>query len=164
MSNKRERLAVAQWVLERNLAWIAAAEVKVGVVVAIDIAMLGGLAAAFTTSDQAGRTAWAYLCTLSAAGTAAIAVICAAISVMPRVSGPARSLIFFGRVVETNSATYSDKFRKATDTELLDDLTTQIHRNAEIAASKFGWVRKSMGWSFFSVIPWIVAIAMLTKR
>jgi hypothetical protein len=126
--------------------------------------MLGGLAAAFTTSDQAARTAWACLFTLSAAGAAAIAIFCAAISVMPRVSGPARSLLFFGRVVEMDSATYSDEFRKATVTELLDDLTAQIHRNAEIAVTKFVWVRKSMGWSFFSVIPWIAAIAMLIKR
>lgn len=37
-----ERLKAAQWVLERNLAWVAAAEVKVGVIVAIDTAMLGG--------------------------------------------------------------------------------------------------------------------------
>lgn len=34
-----ERLQIAQWILERNLAWIAAAEVKVGVIVAIDVAM-----------------------------------------------------------------------------------------------------------------------------
>lgn len=164
MSDKRERLSMAQWVLERNLAWIAAAEVKVGVVVAIDIAMLGGLAAAFTASDQSTRTAWAFLCALSAAGTSAIAVFCAAMSVLPRVSGPAHSLLFFGRIVEMDSTTYSDEFRKATDTKLLDDLTAQIHRNAEIAVSKFGWVRKSMGWSFFSVIPWIAAIAMLIRQ
>lgn len=42
MSSDKERLQTAQWVLERNLAWIAAAEVKVGVIVAIDTAMLGG--------------------------------------------------------------------------------------------------------------------------
>ncbi|WP_233099873.1 hypothetical protein, partial [Acidovorax sp. IB03] len=43
MSTENERLQTAQWVLERNLGWIAAAEVKVGVIVAIDTAMLGGV-------------------------------------------------------------------------------------------------------------------------
>jgi hypothetical protein len=164
MSNERERLAMAQWVLERNLAWIAAAEVKVGVIVAIDIAMLGGLAAAYMASDQVTRTAWALLCILSAAGTAALAIFCAAMSVMPRTNGPNRSLFFFGCIVEMDSATYSDEFRKVANTKLLDDLTTQIHRNAEIAVTKFRWVRKSMGWSFLSVIPWIAAIAMLIEQ
>lgn len=164
MFNERERITVAQWILERNLSWIAAAEIKVGVIVAIDIAMLGGLAAAFTTSDQVARTAWTYLCTLGSAVSLAIAIFCAAMSVLPRVNGPARSFIFFGCIAEMDSATYMDKFQKATGTNLLDDLTAQIHRNAEIALTKFAWVRKSMGWSFFSVIPWTAAIVMLVER
>ena len=36
-------LADAKWTLERRLAWIAAAEVKVGVVVSMQVAMLAGL-------------------------------------------------------------------------------------------------------------------------
>ena len=51
MSTENERLQTAQWVLERNLGWIAAAEVKVGAIVAIDTAMLGGLGAAFSTAE-----------------------------------------------------------------------------------------------------------------
>ncbi len=57
----KDRLAIAQWVLERHLAWIAAAEVKVGVIVALDTALLGGLAAAFGVSEISARGAWAYL-------------------------------------------------------------------------------------------------------
>ena len=41
-SNKR--LLTAQWVMDVNLKWIAAAEVKTGVVVTLSVAMLGGLA------------------------------------------------------------------------------------------------------------------------
>jgi len=48
VSDEVERLRVAQWVLERNLGWIAASEVKAGVVVAIDTAMFGALATAFS--------------------------------------------------------------------------------------------------------------------
>ncbi len=64
MSGDKERLLIAQWVLERNLSWIAAAEVKVGVIVAIDTALLGSLGAAFSSSDPVVRTAWAYLWTV----------------------------------------------------------------------------------------------------
>jgi len=163
MPDVKERLAVAQWVLERNLAWIAAAEVKVGVIVAIDTAMLGGLATAFGASDATARTVWACLWITSAAGTAVGGVLCAAIAILPRVSGPLRSLLFCGRVAELNREDYAIKFRGVTDTELLDDWVAQIHRNAEIAVMKFAWVRRSLWFSFISVLPWVAAMAMLTK-
>jgi hypothetical protein len=56
----KDRLATAQWVVERNLAWIAAADAKVAIVVALNTAMLGDLAGAFGWAD-ASRTLWAYL-------------------------------------------------------------------------------------------------------
>ena len=44
MSPAKDRLTTAQWILERNLAWIAAADAKVAIIVTINVAMLGGLA------------------------------------------------------------------------------------------------------------------------
>lgn len=164
MSADKERLQVAQWVLERNLAWIAAAEVKVGVIVAIATAMLGGLGAAFSTSETAARTAWAYLWTVGAAVALAGGLFCAAMAVLPRVTGPARSLVFFGRIGPCGDTEYFEQFKKATDPELLEDWTAQIHRNAQIACDKFAWVRKSMYWSFLSVAPWFAAIITLLNK
>lgn len=164
MSEEKERLDFAKWVLERNLSWIAQAEVKVGVIVTIDMAMLGGLAAAFGTLKAADRTTSVCLGTLIASAPIAIAIFCAGMSLLPRMGGPTDSLIFFGRVAQLDKVKYSDEFRKSTEGKLLDDLTAQIHRNAEIAASKFSWVRSSMRWSFISVLPWISAIAFLVKK
>ncbi len=149
MSNDKERLLVAQWVFERHLSWLAAAEVKVGVIVAIDTALLGSLGAAFSTSDVAARTAWAYLWAV-AAGVASVAgLFCAAMAVLPRLTGPAKSLVFFGRIGSLNSADYTEQFKNASDAQLLEDWTAQIHRSAQIACDKFAWVRASMCWSFF---------------
>jgi len=164
MPNEKERISVAQWILERNLAWIAASEVKVGVVVAIDTAMLGGIVAAFSASNPVARTWLIDLSTLIAVGALGIAILCAAMSILPRIRGPARSLLFFGRIAEMDSSEYGNKLLQVSDNELLEDLTNQIHRNAQIANTKFGWVRKSIIWSFFSMIPWVVAIAMLVQR
>lgn len=161
MSADKERLQTAQWVLERNLAWIAAAEAKVGVIVAIDTAMLGGLGAAFSAADGNGRTHWAWLFAIAALICLGSGLFCAAMAVLPRVTGPAKSLLFFGRVGPRAAAEYIEEFRQATDAVLLDDWVAQIHRNAEIACDKFAWVRKSMWWSFFSVVPWFPAIAAL---
>jgi hypothetical protein len=164
MDSEKERLIVAQWVLERNLAWIVAVEVKVGVAVAINTAMLGGLGAAFSASEVATRTAWSYLWVVSATIALAGGLFCAAMAVLPRVNGPAKSLVFFGRIAPLEEAAYIDQFKKATTLQLLEDWTAQIHRNAQIARDKFAWVRKSMYWSFLSVAPWFAAISILLKK
>ena len=162
--DKKERLALAQWILERNLSWIAASEIKVGAIVTIDMAMLGGLAAAFGNLKIAERTGCIYLWALTGTVPIAISIFCSGMSLLPRMDGPERSFLFFGRIAQLERESYSAKFRQVSDEELLDDLTSQIHRNAEIAASKFSWVRRSMWWSFLSVIPWIISMAILMKR
>jgi Family of unknown function (DUF5706) len=164
MSADKDRLQTAQWILERNLGWIAAAEVKVGVVVALDTAILGGLGAAFSASEAVTRTAWATVWTVLATFTLACGLFCAAMAVLPKVTGPAKSLVFFGRVGPCGDVEYADRLRGATDAELLADWSAQIHRNAQIACDKFGWVRKAMYWSFLSVAPWFGAILLLLKK
>lgn len=164
MSSDKERLQTAQWVLERNLAWIAAAEVKVGVIVAIDTSMLGGLGAAFSAADGVARTAWAWLFTIGAVIALGSALFCAAMAMRPSVNGPAKSLLFFGRIGPCANVDYVESFKKATDAGFLEDWTAQIHRNAQIACDKFSWVRKSMWSSFLSVMPWFAAIVTLLNN
>ena len=163
MTNDLERLKVAQWILERNLGWIAAAEIKVGVIVALDTAMLGVLATSFSSLLPAERTVWANSFSLLAAITIVVAIICTAMSVLPRVNGPQKSLLFFGRIAKLHQPNYLANFRAATESELLEDCLAQIHRNAEIARDKFMWVGRSMKWSFFSVVPWVAALSLLVK-
>jgi hypothetical protein len=65
VNDDKQRLEFAKWLFERTLGWIATADVKVGVAMALDTAMLGGLAAAFSTSAPQLRTAWCYLAVLT---------------------------------------------------------------------------------------------------
>jgi hypothetical protein len=134
------------------------------VVVAIDTAMLGGLGATFSVSELAQRTAWAYLLSVAAAGLIASGIFCAAMSVLPRMTGPDRSLVFFGRVGALSSVDYINQFKQATDAQLLEDWSAQIHRNAQIACDKFSWVRLSLWWSFLAVLPWFAAIIFLLRK
>jgi hypothetical protein len=41
MTDDGERIEAAKWLFERTLGWIATADVKVGVALALDTAMLG---------------------------------------------------------------------------------------------------------------------------
>ena len=135
-----------------------------GVIVAIDTAMLGGLGAAFSAAVGAVRTQWAWLFTIAATICLGVGLFCAAMAVLPRVTGPAQSLLFFGRVGPCADVEYIEAFKKVTHADLLEDWMTQIHRNAQIACDKFAWVRKSMLWSFLSVLPWFPAIITLVQN
>ena len=161
MKDDAERLQVAQWILERNLGWIAAAEVKIGVVVAIDTAMLGALAAVFSALQPAQHSFLAILLSLSAALQLCGAVYCCAMALLPRVTGPASSYIFFGRVAARRATDYDEAFRRASAGELLGDCLAQVHRNAEIARDKFKWVRAGMGWSFSAIPTWVLSVSLL---
>lgn len=163
MSGDKDRLPIAQWILERNLAWVAAAEVKVAVIVTIDMALLGSIGAAYFAANAATRTACADLFwTISAAIFVAAGIFCAAVAVLPRLKGPTKSLVFFGCIQSLSQSEYLEEFKSASDSQLLGDLVAQIHRNAQIAHRKFSWVGWSMWLSFFSIIPWAVAIRMLS--
>jgi hypothetical protein len=163
MTNDKERLEVAKWIFERSLGWIATADNKVVVAVAIDTAMIGGLAAAFSASDAHSRTAWACLSIICSTGGFIFALFCAAMAAIPRMLGPVSSMIFFARISEKSEADYVGDFSRLTESQLLHDLTTQIHRNSQIATAKHKWVRKSLIWSFFAIAPWIAAVAQLVK-
>jgi hypothetical protein len=156
----KDRLVEARWIFERQLAWISAAEVKVGVVVTIQVAMLAGLGAAFGAATK--KSTWALGSTTACVLLAAVAIICAAMAVKPRTDGPASSLLFFGKVQELSAPDFTYRFMNVTDEDLLADYSAQIHVNAQIARSKHDWVRKAVMVSFMSAIPWLSAIGLLT--
>jgi hypothetical protein len=151
-----DRIGFAQWVLETNLHWIAASETKVGFVVGIDLAMVGALAAAIGANKNAvmGNIGWIVL-----AGLLFVAAFfCACVTVVPRTEGPARSMIFFGRIAKTEPKDFVAEFTNATDDELLRDVLQQAHRNAEIASVKHTWVWRAMLFSMIGAVPWLVSI------
>lgn len=154
----------AKWLLERTLAWIVNADAKVGVGMALNTAMVGVLASAYRESANQINTCWKFLVISLAVLGLASAIICAALAAIPRVTGPATSRIFFGRISEQSEGEFQMGFRKETEDEFLEDLLRQIHRNAQIATQKHSWVRKSITWSFISITPWVLSLWMLAKR
>lgn len=91
-------------------------------------------------------------------------MVCAALALFPRVDGPRHSFIFANAIASLPAADYIDRFRRAPTDAFLDDCLTQLHRNAQIAATKFSFVRKAMGWSFAAILPWLCAIVVLTQE
>jgi hypothetical protein len=157
--NDTERLNHARWTLERQLTWIAAADAKVGVVVTLHVAMLGGLGAAYTAS--AAKSSWVNGMATAYAILALLSLICAAMALWPRTDGPKNSMIYFGCVVKGRCEDYVDDFKKKGDDFFLADLAEQVHRNAQIAAKKISFVGTAMKVAFAGSLFWIVAVALL---
>jgi hypothetical protein len=156
MRDDSERIKYAQWVLERTLTAIGAAEVKLSVVITINLAMLGGLGNAFTPHQSIHD--WHLLTVIVASTTIFASLICCALALIPRMQGPERSFIFFGRIGKRLQKTYFTDFSQAGEDAILNDLLAQIHRNSEIACKKFDLIRISMLWSFVSIPPWFVSM------
>lgn len=72
--------------------------------------------------------------------------------------------MFFGKVVKMQRADYVEALKKASEEALLDDLSQQIHRNAEIALTKHHWIRLAIIWSFVSAVFWMAAISQLVRN
>lgn len=163
MDDAKQRLEHAKWLFERTLHWIATADIKVGTAMALDTAMFGGLAAAYGLSDSHAHTAWLYVTAVLSCFCLIAAVFCAAMASIPRMLGPVASNIYFARISEQSVDVYIDTFSKLDESDFLNDLITQIHRNAEIATAKHTWVRKGLVWSFLASGPWAVAIIILVN-
>ncbi|MFX1679891.1 DUF5706 domain-containing protein [Mitsuaria sp. CC2] len=165
MIDTNQRLLTTQWVMERQLAWIAASEAKVAAVVGIDIAMLGAIGAAFSSAKLplTGVFLAEWLVTVLATLCLGAGIFCAAMAVVPRMDGPKHSLLFFARIAGLPADQYVDRMRSDTDRALQDDWAAQAHRNAEIAAAKFGWVQRGIRWSFLGVPFWFAAILTLMQ-
>lgn len=162
MTDRFERIQIAQWILDKQLGWIAAADSKVAVIVALDTAVLATLATAYASAET--PIAWASLTSITTGALVAIAIFCAAMSLFPRTDGPKQSLLFFSPVAKESRVDYTAALVACPLEKLHDDIAVQIHRNAEIAEAKHRWVRSSIGWSFLAAVPWVVAVYLLVKQ
>ena len=154
-----ERLNHARWTLERQLTWIAAADTKVGVVVTLHVAMLGGLGAAYTAATA--KSAWVNGMAGMYALLALVSLICAAMALWPRTDGPKSSMVYFGCIAKGCCEDYVEEFKKKDDDFFLQDLAEQVHRNAEIAKKKISHVGTAMKVAFAGAFFWVVAVALL---
>ena len=161
MDNPDSKISNAKWILERNLSWIATADVKVGAVITLNLALLGGLAAAYAGVGH--KSAFDHLLAGATLLLSIVSIVFAKIALVPRVAGPLKSLIFFGPISAMTRPAYLEQIRAITDADFLTDIAQQVHRNAEIACTKHKWVRRAILAMFASGAVWIVALYSLIE-
>lgn len=146
--------------LARQLAWIAAADSKISFVFAVDMAMLGVLAALSPKQAAGWTVATAVFGALAAlACVASLALL--SVASFPRTRGPKGSLVFFGGISKRELRQFIESVCQLTTEAYVEDLCAQCHRNAEIAESKFAWVQRALLALYLSVAPWALAVYLL---
>ncbi len=154
-----EKMAYLNTCLNRNLAWVSAADQKVAPVFTIDLAMLGVLCG---VAPKVGQWPLAVGICAGLSGLALLAsMILLACVGFPRLKGPKDSAVFFGGIANHDKAMFVEKMLGGVTREMLEDVARQTHRNAEIACQKFAHVRAAMILMFASIPFWMVAVAVL---
>ena len=168
--NAKERLATAQWILERNLNWIALADIKVGVLATLNVAMFGGLAAAYALPSHSHLDVltWGAIALASGGLIVSLCFACAVLVPNTTAADLARghlaspmSLVFFREIASRHADAYAEVLATKSDEQLLLDWARQIHRNAQIAESKHGRLQWAIYCTCVALLPWVIAIILL---
>lgn len=149
----------AEKILQLQLDWVRAADSKVPPLFAINIAMLG-LMAALVKSLPAWTISVAIPCSIAAI-LIFFSLFFLAFAVFPRLDGPKESNVFFKGIVKQSEKTFKANFSSATDLDIQDDLLNQAYRNAEIADKKYSNIKLAFICTFCSIPLWIFSVFLL---
>jgi hypothetical protein len=162
MNASQNNLDLLDRILSKNLSWVSAADSKISPLLAIDTAMLGVLAALIPRANQ-----WLATSAIFAAISAILLIaslICLICANFPRLKGPKGSLIYFGGISEYEPDVYAKTILSGITDDLLKDYAYQCHRNAEIAKSKFHFIKWATVLLYSALPVFLVAITILYNQ
>lgn len=146
-------------ILSLQLDWIRNADAKVSPIFAIDVAMLGVSAA--LAKAISSWTIWAAVTGAVSSLLLLSSILMLAFVSFPRTEGPKGSNIFFGGIAQQDLTKFTDGLPNTTDEDSQRDLATQIYRNAEIASSKYSFLKWAFILMFLGMPFWLVSVFFL---
>lgn len=155
----RRGFALAQ--LDRVLGFVPKAEGKVTSIFPVAIAMLGVIAIKVPIKEPISwRALWAGL----AAAALGMCLFRVYETLFPRLQAPRPSLTFFGSISKRTESEYLTQVLAATDQEVVEDAASQIWRNSQIVAGKFGTAKQAFHWIAAALPPWLIFLALVTLK
>ncbi|WP_225073875.1 Pycsar system effector family protein [Desulfuromonas sp. CSMB_57] len=145
-----------QYILDKQLGWIASADSRLSLVLPLSTAMLGALALYAPQPSQ-----WTLMAGIPAAFAIfflGLSIVFCACASFPRTNGTKGSLTFFEGIVSRDLSQFRAAVKAAQSADLQDDLIQQCHINAQIASTKFSWVKRGMASMLIAMLPWAFAI------
>lgn len=157
--NPQESITFLETSLNRQLKWIKAADSKIPSIFAFDTAMLGILAALLPNV-----TNWYFCMMLLTVVTVTLLILSLlfiAVAVFPRTGCPQKSLIYCGSIADNSADSYLQNVISLDQNNYMEDLSVQTHRNAEIAKTKFKWIKHAMQALFVASPLWLILIYII---
>lgn len=145
--------------LDRQLYWVQAADSKVAPLFAINLAMLGLLAALF--KENRSWSAWEILFSVAATLPLLLSVLTVLLVLFPRLDGPKESSIFFGGIAKQDAGRFNKRQLTLSKKDYCNDLLNQTYRNAEIANQKYGNLKQAYILTVISIPGWLCVIYAL---
>ena len=152
------QVEVAERNLDRQLEWIGRLDGRSSFVFGVDVLLLSLLGGTVATAWQ---FFWGVAIVALAASLQVASLGLIAACNFPRLKAPNNSLFYFGTIAGRTSTDFAAACRASTRESVHDDLLAQCHRNAEIVARKSTHLRRAYKLLFFSLVPWLAAMALL---
>ena len=143
-------------ILLLQLNWIKTADNKIPPLFAINTAMLGVVATLIPDINNwdVSSAIFTSMSLVPLVGS----IVCLALAAFPRLNGPKNSIVFFSGITSRTEDVFIAAISDMTVETLNRDMLQQIYRNAEIAGSKYTYIKKSMLLSFASIPLWFTSI------
>ncbi len=159
--NIKEEIEIKNKLLVMQITWIETADKKVAPLFAINTAMLSLLIALAKGIPVWAEAIIAAILSVIVAILLLLSIFFLALAVFPRLEGPKESNIFFGGIAKQAKDNYISKMLSIDAAEYQNDILNQVYRNAEIANSKYKYIKWAFIYTFVSTPPWLVAIYVL---
>lgn len=151
-----EAIEKAEKLLERLLQWVGRFDTRTSVIVGIAVAMLGVIA---TVSPALAKwTFWFWVFFLATAGLLAGCLVALYFGLFPRTNSPNSSLLYFGTIADLKADEFQRRLRAQSNSEYLDDLADQAHRNAQILQRKFTCLKIALALILLAAFPWAITV------
>ncbi len=145
--------------LARILELIRAADSKVPFILAVDTSLLALFGALST-----GISDWSFrlvILLIISVAPLLLSLYFTFIAAIPRTHGPKDSMIFFGSIAQRDIQSYLEDIRNLTEEDYISDLASQCHRNAQIANTKFRFVKLATGSLFVGIFLSLILVPFL---
>lgn len=156
-----DRTALLERNLDRQIAWTRASDSKLAMVLPINSAMLGVLAAQLAQAQVKGLHHWALA--VAASIPALVSFFSAILAALPRTRTRTESCIHFTGVAEHEPGRFHDRMRDLTEEQHFEHLAAEVHTSARIAREKMIHARRAYYALFIALPFWVAAIYLLNS-
>jgi hypothetical protein len=154
--------SVAKDQLDLVLSFFSRVDAKASVVLAVDTAMAGYLAARLPSPKILPYwQAWLPLLAFALLGISFWSLYKGA---FPNLTGGNQSLTYFSEIAKRTEARFIDQFSTQSETDHAKDMLGQVWRNSEILVEKFNHLKRAFVFMALALVPWVVSLAIFSAR